>query len=142
MRSKYLIRYLPSPSLIFRRNAQNSDFGRVRTYSGLHKLRKTQEKIYGTYLRNLLVIYKGHLRSIHKYLWYKIIRNTGAAFGGAPLGRPPSAAAPLGLCFWLFHIINLYGYPLCIPYVYIYIQWTEFISQIFNYLLLWIFWYF
>ena len=34
-------------------------------------------------------IYMEYIRNIHKYLWYKIIRNTGAAFGGAPIGRPP-----------------------------------------------------
>ena len=45
-----------------------------------------------------------------------MIRHTGAAFGGAPMGRPPSAAAPLGLClmdiFMDIHgyIINIYGY--------------------------------
>ena len=52
------------------------------------------------------------------YLRYEIIRNTGAAFGGAPMGRPPSAAAPLGLCFWLSYIINIYGYSLYIPYIF------------------------
>ena len=35
---------------------------------------------------------------------------------------PPSAAAPLGLCFWLFYIINICGNSLYIPYMfYIYI---------------------
>ena len=47
-----------------------------------------------------------------------MIRNTD------PMGRPPKAAAPLGrrrrrrLCFWLFYIINLYGYSLYIPYIF------------------------
>ena len=56
--------------------------------------------------------------NIHKYLWYKIIRNSGTAFGGAPMGKPPSAAAALGLCLWLFYIINMYGYSLYIPYIF------------------------
>ena len=55
---------------------QNSDFGHVRTYSWLHKLRNTQGKIYGTYLGNICGIYKEYIRNIHKYLWYRIIRNT------------------------------------------------------------------
>ena len=68
------------------------------------------EYIYG--------IYKEYIRNIHKDLWYKVIRNTGAAFGGAPIGRPLSAAAPLGLCFWSFNIIDIYGYSLYIPYIF------------------------
>ena len=43
----------------------------------------------------------------------------GAAFGAAPNGRPPKAAAPLGLCssFLLiqFSIMNICGYSLYIP---------------------------
>ena len=31
---------------------------------------------------------------------------------------PPSAAAPLGLCFWSFYIIDIYGYSLYIPYIF------------------------
>ena len=100
----------------FQWNAQNSDFGHVRTYSWLHKLRNTQGEIYGTYLGNIYGIYREYIRNIHRYLWYKMIRNTGAAFGGAPMGRPHSAAAPLGLCFWLLYII--YGYSLYIPYIF------------------------
>ena len=49
-------------------------------------------------------------------LWYKVIRNKehrGTAFGGAPKG----AAAKCDLCFWLFDIINIYGYSLYIPYM-------------------------
>ena len=61
-----------------------------------------------------------------KYLWYKTLRNTGAAFGGAPMGRPPSAAAPLGLCFLDMFLIILYHrylwifliYSLYIPYIF------------------------
>ena len=34
---------------------QNSDFGHVRTYSWLHKLRNTQGKIYGTELGNIYI---------------------------------------------------------------------------------------
>ena len=50
-------------------------------------------------------------------IWYKLIRNTGTAFGGAPMGRPPSAA-PQWVCVsghfisWIF---------MDIPYIYIYI---------------------
>ena len=95
-------------------------FGHVRTDSWLHRLRNTQGKIYGTYLGNIYGIYRGYIRNIHKYLWYKMIRNTD------PMGRSPKAAAPLGrrrrrrLCFWLFYIINVYGfiYSLYIPYIY------------------------
>ena len=111
--------YATATSIInFQLNAQNSDFGHVRTYSSLHKLRNTQGKIHGTYLGNIYGIYKECIRNIHRYLWYKIVRNTGAAFGGAPMERPPSAAAPLGLCFWLFDIMNIYGYSLYIPYIF------------------------
>ena len=51
----------------------------VRTYCWLNKLRNTQGNIYGTY--------KEYIRNI-KYLWSKIIRHTGALFGGALMGRP------------------------------------------------------
>ena len=74
-----------------------------------------------TYLGNIYIyiyiygIYKEYIRNIHchKYLWYKIIRNTD------PMGRPPKAAAPLGrrrrrrLCvcdYFIFYIIDIYGY--------------------------------
>ena len=87
---------------------QNSNFGHARTYSWLHTLRNTQGKIYGTYLGNKYRIYKEYLRNLHKHLWYRKIRNTGATFGGAPLG----------LCFWLFYIINIYGYSSYIPYIF------------------------
>ena len=65
------------------------------------------------YIRNIWGIY-------HKYLWYKIIRNTGAAFGGAPMGRPPSAAAPLGLCslFLLIYLFILWIF-MDIPYIFL-----------------------
>ncbi len=33
--------------------------------------------------------------------------------GGAPMGRPPSAATPLGLCFY-----DIYGYSIYIPYIF------------------------
>ena len=97
-------------------------FGHVRTYSWLHKFRNTQWKIYGTYLGKIYGRCKEYIRNIHEYLWYQIIRNTGAAFGGATMGRPPSAAALLGLCFcqlfWSFYIIDIYGYSLYIPYIF------------------------
>ena len=71
---------------------QNSDFGHVRTYSWLHKLRNTQGKIYGTYLGNIYGIYKEYIRNIHKYLWYKMIRNISRKH------RPNGAAAEGGAC--------------------------------------------
>ena len=71
---------------------KNSDFGHVRTYSSLHKLRNTQGKIHGTYLGNIYGIYKECIRNIHRYLWYKIIRNTD------PMGRPHWGAAEGGAC--------------------------------------------
>ena len=97
---------------------QNCDFGHVRTYCWLQKLRNTQGKIYGTCLESIYGIYKECIRNIHKYLWYKIMRNT------YPMGRPPKAAAPSGcrrrrrLCFWLFYIINIYGYSFYIPHIF------------------------
>ena len=54
------------------------------------------------------ILSEEYKRIIHKHVWYKTIRNTSAAFGGAPLG----------LCFWLFYIINIYGYSLYIPYIF------------------------
>ena len=41
---------------------QNSDFGHVRAYSWLHRLRNTQGKIYGTFLGNIYGIYKEYIR--------------------------------------------------------------------------------
>ena len=56
----------------------------------------------GTYLGNIYGIYKECITNISIDIYdikYKIITHTGAAFGGAPMGRPPSAAAaPLGGC--------------------------------------------
>ena len=83
--------------------SNNSDFGHVRTYSWLHKLRNTQGKIYGTYLRNIDGIYKGYIRSIHKYLWHEIIRNTGAAFGGRPIGSV-FLIIIYHTCLWILYV--------------------------------------
>ena len=63
--------------------------------------RNTRENIWNISRTYIYGIYKRYIRNIHEHLWYEIIRNTGAAFGGAPMGRPPSAAAPLDLCFWI-----------------------------------------
>ena len=83
---------------------QNSDFGHVRTYSCLHKLRNTQGNIYGTYLGNIHGINKECIRNIHRYLRYKIIiRKTGAAFGGALIGRPL-------VCFLIYGVKNRSGH--------------------------------
>ena len=91
---------------------QNSDSGHVRTYSWLHNLRNTQGKIYGTYLGNIYMEYKEHISNIHKYLWYKIIRNKSAAFGGRPIG-----SLFLIILYhkyvWIFLIYSLY-----IPYIF------------------------
>ena len=78
---------------------QNSDFGHVRTYSWLHRLRNTQGKTYGTYLGNIYGIYQEHIRNIHKYLWYEIIRNTEHSPNGSTAKRPPHwGAAEGGAC--------------------------------------------
>ena len=98
----------PTTSVVnFQWNAQTSDFGHVRTYSSLHKLRNKQGKIHGTYLGNIYGIYKEYIRDIHKYFWCKMIRNTD------PMGRLPKAAP----VFWLFYTINIYGYSLYILYI-------------------------
>ena len=82
---------------------QNSDFGHVRTYSWLHKLRNTQGKIHGTYLGNIYGIYKECITNIsidiyditiniHQYIHQTHRRrlrrrpNGAAAFGGRPIG--------------------------------------------------------
>ena len=104
----------------FQWNAQNSDFGHVRTYSSLHKLRNTQGKIHGTYLGNIYGIYKECIRNIHKYLWYKIIRNTD------PMGRLPKAAPAFLITLyhkylWIFLIYSLYIpyiFPKYVPYIF------------------------
>ena len=105
--------------------AVGGDFGHVRTYSWLHKLRNTQGKIYGTYLGNIYGIYKEYIRNIYKYLWHILMRNTGRRLRR----RPNGAAAPLGLCFWLFYFINIYEYLwiLYIPYLYICPKYFSFI---------------
>ena len=92
---------------------QKSDFGHVRTYSWLHKLRNTQGKMYATYLGKIYMEYLGNIvRNIHKYLWYKMIRSTGAAFGGRPIG-----SVFLIILYhkhvWIFLIYSLY-----IPYIF------------------------
>ena len=68
---------------------QNPDFGHVRTYSWLHKLRNTQGKTYETYLGKIYGIYKEYIRNIHKYLWFKIIRNKELRPNGVAAKRPP-----------------------------------------------------
>ena len=45
---RYDPKYTTTSVINFQWNAQNSDFGHVRTYSSLHKLRNTQGKIHGT----------------------------------------------------------------------------------------------
>ena len=48
---------------------QNSDFRHVRTYSWLHKLRNTQGKMYGTYLRNIYIYIYGIYVCIYIYIY-------------------------------------------------------------------------
>ena len=119
---------------------ENWEFGHVRTYSWLHQLRNTQ--IHGKYLGNMYGIYiyiygiyKEYIRNIHEYLWYKIIRNTGPAFGGTPRGWPPSAAAPLGLCFQNMFLITLYHRYLWIFFIYslylLYIFFPKYVPKYF-----------
>ena len=77
------------------------------TAVSFHKLRNTQGKRHGTYLGNIYGIYKECIKNIHKSLWYKIIRNTGAAFGGRPIG-----SVFLIILYhkhlWIFFIHSLY----------------------------------
>ena len=56
----------------------------------------------------ILGIHKGYIGSIHKYLWYKIIRNTD------PMGSHRMRR----LYFWLFYIISIYGYSFYTPYIF------------------------
>ena len=95
---------------------QDSDFGQVRTYSWLHKVRNTQRKIHGTYLGNIFGIYKECIRNIHKHIWYKIITNTD----------PPHWAPPVFVMIlyhkylWIFLIHSLYIphiFPRYVPYI-------------------------
>ena len=50
----------------------------------------------------------------------------GTAFGGAPNGAAAFGGRPIGSVFFVFahlsfYIMNIYGYSLYIPYIYIYI---------------------
>ena len=102
---------------------QTSDFGHVRTYSWLHKLRNTQGKIYGTYLGNIygiyIYIYMEYIRNIHKYLWYTIIRNT------EPLGRRLLSdyliswtSMDIPYIFLIYSIYIPYIFPSYVPYIF------------------------
>ena len=64
-------------------------FNKGRVFCWLNRLRNTRGNRYGKYSGNIYGIYKEYTRNNDKYLWYKVIRNTGTAFGGAPMGRPP-----------------------------------------------------
>ena len=90
----------------------------------LNKLRNTQGTIYGTYLGNIYIyiygIYTEYIRNIHKYLWYKIIRNTGAAFGGRPIGSV-FLIILYHKYLWIFLIYSLYIpyiFPEYVPYIF------------------------
>ena len=58
------------------------------------------------------------MRNIHRYFWYKIIRNTEHRPHGAAASRPPHRRRLCVLCFWLFYIINVYEYSSYIPYIF------------------------
>ena len=63
-----------------------------------------------------------YMRNIHRYLWYKIIRNTD------PMGRPPHwGAAEGGACVSDYFISYIF---IDIPYIYIHI-YTFIFSHIF-----------
>ena len=102
------LRAKPSRKTTFVPRQQNL-FLKTKSYCWLYKSRNTKGKIYGSYSGNIYGMYKEYIRNIHKYLWYKIIGNTGTAFGG---GRR------MGLCFWLLYIIDIYGYSLYILYIF------------------------
>ena len=98
--------------------SKNKMWTKCGTWSNMFTKCWQSVEIHGTYPGNIYGIYTECIRNFHRYLWYKIIRNTD------PMGRPPKAAAPLGcrrrrrLCFWLFCIINIYGYSLDVPYMF------------------------
>ena len=74
----------------------------------------------GTYLGNIYGIYKECIRNIHRYLWYKIIRNTGAAFGGRPTGSV-FLIILYRKYLWIFFIYSLYipyMFPKYVPYIF------------------------
>ena len=76
-----------------------------------------------------------YVRDIHKYLWFKIIRNTD------PMGRPPKAAATAAPVFliilyhkylWIFLIYSLYIpyiFPKYVPYIFPCVFLTLFSQQ-------------
>ena len=75
------------------------------------------KEVYNPYIIHISSIYNPYIRNIHRYLWYKIIRNTD------PMGRPPKAA-PVFLIIlyhkylWIFHTyIYIYIYSLYSVYV-------------------------
>ena len=113
----YLKKYLLDPKRA--KFNQNSDFGHVQTYSSFHKLRNTQGKLYGTNLGNIY-IYMECIRNIHRYSWCRIIRNTGVAFGGAPMGRVCVSDYFKHEYVWRFFIYSLYipyKFPKYVPYI-------------------------
>ena len=110
---------------------QNSDFGHVRTYSWLHKLRNTQGKIHGTYLGNIYGIYKECITNISIDIYditihiHQYIHQTHRR--GRPIGAPPKAA-PVFLIIlyhqslWIFLIYSLYIpyiFPSYVPYIFL-----------------------
>ena len=65
------------------------------------------EHIYETYI----YIYMKYIKNIHKYLCFKIIRNTGATFGGRAIGSV-FLIILYRKYLWIFLIDSLY-----IPYI-------------------------
>ena len=113
----------PKGAPVFLKRAKlgpNSDFDHVRTYSWLHVLRNTQGTRSGTYLGNICGICTEYIRNIHKYLWCKIIRNTGAAFGGRPTGSVFLIILHHKYA-WIFLSCSLYIpyiFPKYVPYIF------------------------
>ena len=91
------------------------------TFKGKYK--ENIQEIYKEYSRNICRNIQEYVRNTYKYLWKQLEtkEHRGAAFGGAPNGTaaswPPHWVCVL--CFGPFYIINIYGYPLYIPFIYI-----------------------
>ena len=70
----------------------------------------------GTYLGNIYGIFEECIRNIHRYSWFKIIRNPD------PMGRPPKAAPLCSLLLLIFclryeYLLIFLIYSLCISYL-------------------------
>ena len=75
------------------------------TPKGTHM--EDMQAIYKEYSRNIWRNIQEYVRNTHKYLWYRIIRNTRNRPNGAVAKRPPHWGRRRRrrlcvLCFWLF----------------------------------------